>query len=269
MLRYLLLLLAFTPIAEVVAHPISLSSAVIDVKPTAIDVEIEIMLEDLVLYHHLAANGEMKYAADDLKRAAKALRELLLNWFSILDGDGQRLKGEFKAEDAKDIDDAGVGQTELMRRTVRYQLNYSLAHRLSSSPSKKDGRRLVRVTAVMDLHILKDGTVGDRPTQILYGRPHTTEFNWDQKASGKRLSMSELRAQREQQKRDRLGIASYTGLYSFLYITRFEVRHELLIPLVTMDSGYPSRAKIAISWRWTSSNGLGRASRSSLKRKAR
>lgn len=51
--------------------------------------------------------------------------------------------------------------------------------------------------------------------------------------------MSELRAQREQQKRDRLGIASYTGLYSFLYITRFEVRHELLVPLVTMEQWLP------------------------------
>ena len=97
--------------------------------------------------------------------------------------------------------------------------------------------------AVMDLHILKDGTVGDKPTQILYGRPHTTEFNWDQQPSGKRLSMSQLRAQREQQKRDRLGIASYTGLYSFLYITRFEVRHELLIPLVTMEQWLPIQRK--------------------------
>ncbi len=93
--------------------------------------------------------------------------------------------------------------------------------------------------AVMDLHVLKDGSVGDKPSQILYGRPHTTEFNWDQKPAGKRLSMSELRAQREQQKRDRLGIASYTGLYSFLYITRFEVRHELLIPLVTLEQWLP------------------------------
>ncbi len=51
--------------------------------------------------------------------------------------------------------------------------------------------------------------------------------------------MSELRARREQQKRDRLGIASYTGLYSFLYITRFEVRHELLVPLVTLEQWLP------------------------------
>ena len=244
MLRYLLILFAIIPAAQAWAHPISLSSAVIDVKANSIDVEIEIMLEDLVLYHHLAANGEMKYSAEDLKRAATAHRNLLLEWFSILDGEGQRLKGEIKSQDARDIEDAGVGQTELMRRTVRYQLVYPVAAppKFLTFQQKMGGETSV-LPAVMDLHILKDGTVGDKPTQILYGRPHTTEFNWDQKAAGKRLSMSELRAQREQQKRDRLGIASYTGLYSFLYITRFEVRHELLIPLVTLEQWLPIERK--------------------------
>lgn len=242
MSRYCLCLLlflgSFASLAE--AHPISMSSAVIDVKAGAIDVEIEIMLEDLVLFHRLAADGEMKYSAEDLRRAATAHRDLLLQWFTILDGEGQRLKGEVKSQDAKEIEDAGVGQTELMRRTVRYQFTYPLA----SAPKfltfqQKMGGDTSVLPAVMDLHVLKDGSVGDKPSQILYGRPHTTEFNWDQQPTGKRLSMSELRAQREQQKRDRLGIASYTGLYSFLYLTRFEVRHELLIPLVTLEQWVP------------------------------
>ncbi len=87
-----------------------MSSAVIDVKSGSIDVEIEIMLEDLVLFHRLAADGEMKYAAEDLRRAATAHRDLLLQWFTILDGEGQRLKGEGKSQDTKEIEDAGVGR---------------------------------------------------------------------------------------------------------------------------------------------------------------
>ncbi len=116
--------------------------AVIDVKPASIDVELEIMLEDLVMVHQLAADGNMQYSAEDLRRAAKAHPELLLRWFTILDADGQRLKGELKAQDATEIADQGVGQTELMRRTVRYQFVYPLA-----APPKffdihaKDGRR--------------------------------------------------------------------------------------------------------------------------------
>ncbi len=224
----------------VYAHPILQSMAVIDVKPASIDVELEIMLEDLVMVHQLAADGNMQYSAEDLRRAAKAHPELLLRWFTILDADGQRLKGELKAQDATEIADQGVGQTELMRRTVRYQFVYPLAAppRFLTFMQKMGGETSV-LPAVMDLHILKEGTIGDKPAQILFGRPHTTEFDWKQVASGKRLSMSELRARREQQKRDRLGIASYTGLYSFLYITRFEVRHELLVPLVTLEQWLP------------------------------
>ncbi len=113
---------------------------------TEIEVEIEIMLEDLVLYHRLAADGEMRYAADDLRKAAQAHRELLLKWFTILDSDGQRLKGEFKAEDAKEIDGA-IGQTELMRRTVRYQLSYhSLLRQVLDIPTE-DGRRDLRLAS--------------------------------------------------------------------------------------------------------------------------
>lgn len=243
MLRTLLIWLVCWPLTAA-AHPISLSSAVIDVKQNLIDVEIEIMLEDLVLYHRLTADGDMKYSADDLRRASIAHRALLLEWFTILDADGQRVKGEFKSQDDKEIEQAGVGQTELMRRTVRYQLLYPLkiAPKFLTFMQKMGGQASV-LPAVMDLHILKDGSVGDRPTQILFGRPHTTEFNWDRPTSEKRLSMTELRAQREQQKRERLGIASYTGLYSFVYITRFEVRHELLIPLVTLEQWLPVQRK--------------------------
>lgn len=240
MLRFLLLVIACFPLSAAWAHPISISSAVIDVKRHSIEVELEIMLEDLVLYHRLVADGDMKYSAADLRRAALTHRDLLLQWFTILDGEGQRLQGEFKSHDEKEIDPGGIGQTELMRRTVRYQLVYPLsaAPRFLTFTQKMGGESSV-LPAVMDLHILKDGSVGDKPTQILFGRPHTTEFDWEARPAGKRLSMSELRAQREQQKQERLGIASYTGVYSFLYITRFEVRHELLIPLVTLEQWLP------------------------------
>lgn len=240
MLRYLLIILSSLCASVASAHPISLSSAVINVKSDVVEVELEIMLEDLVLYHKLVANGQMQYAADDLRKAAQAHQTLLLEWFSVLDADGQRLKGTVQSHDAQEIDEQGTGQTELMKRVVRYQLKYALSvpPKFLTFMQKMGGETSV-LPAVMDLHILKDSTVADKPTQIFFGRPHTTELDWSQRTGGKRLSMSELRALREQQKKARLGLASYTGLYSFLYITRFEVRHEILIPLVTLEQWLP------------------------------
>ena len=66
------------------AHPISLSSTIVNVHANRIDVEIEITLEDLVLFHQLKANGEMNYAADDMKSAAQKHRQFLLGYFTIL-----------------------------------------------------------------------------------------------------------------------------------------------------------------------------------------
>ncbi|HUP80352.1 MAG TPA: hypothetical protein VM260_17485, partial [Pirellula sp.] len=65
------------------AHPISLSSTIVDVHANRIEVEIEIMLEDLVLLHRLTANGEMKFAAADLKSAAQKHRQFVLDYFTI------------------------------------------------------------------------------------------------------------------------------------------------------------------------------------------
>ena len=45
--------------------------------------------------------------------------------------------------------------------------------------------------------------------------------------------------------KQQLGIASYSGLYSFFYITPHEVRHEILIPLLTLDEWTPIKRKDA------------------------
>ncbi|MCC6509893.1 MAG: hypothetical protein IT423_12350, partial [Pirellulaceae bacterium] len=65
------------------------------------------------------------------------------------------------------------------------------------------------------------------------------KLNWTKPEAAGRISMADLRKQREEQLRERLGIASYTGLFSFLYVTRFEVRHEVLIPLLTLEQWLP------------------------------
>ncbi|HAC92797.1 MAG TPA: hypothetical protein DCF63_19515, partial [Planctomycetaceae bacterium] len=48
-----------------------------------------------------------------------------------------------------------------------------------------------------------------------------------------------MRKRRKEQFQEGLGISSYSGLYSFLYINRFEVRHEILIPLLTLKQWLP------------------------------
>ncbi len=218
------------------AHPLSFSSAVVDVTKSGIKVDLEIMVEDLVLYHRLQADGQMKFSAADLLAAADKHQEFLLKYFNVLDANGNRLQGKIQSSNREQIDKGGVGQTELMRRTV----GYTIVYELSSQPNhltffQNFGGVDATLPAVMDLYVLQNGKFFGKSEQIAHGKPHTVEFDWNQPADAPGLTFAELRKQRAERTRSRLGIGSYSGLYSFLYINRFEVRHEVLIPLVTLE----------------------------------
>ena len=223
------------------AHPISLSSTIVNVHANRIDVEIEIMLEDLVLFHQLKANGEMNYAADDLKSAAQKHRQFLLGYFTILDADGQRLTGQIQNVHLEQIEPNGVAQSDMMRRSIRYEIVYVMKEQkpLFLTFMQNFGGDSAVLPALMDLHVLQQDAFVEKSTQIVHGRPHTVQLDWKRKQDGDRLTFADLRKKHAEQLQDRLGISSYTALFSFLYITRFEVRHEILIPLLTLEKWVP------------------------------
>ncbi len=232
------LLLSTAPLR---AHPISLSSVIADVQDDQVLVEMQIMLEDLVLYHRLAADGELNYSANDLQQAAKKHRKFVLDYFSIFDSDGSRLVGSIDEELLDQIDPMGVAQTDLMRRSIAYTITYPLKQakpKFLTFVQNFGGPKAV-LPAVMDLHVLHKGMFVEKSTQIVYSRPHTISLDWQRNADGKRATFAEIRKQHGEQLQARLGISSYTGLFSFLYITRFEVRHEILVPLLTLEQWLP------------------------------
>lgn len=217
-------------------HPVSLSSAIVEVREDELVVDLEIMLEDLVMYQSLAADGEMRYPAELMLQAAKQHRDFLLEYFSILDGDGNRLKESSVTENFEQISAGGVLQGELMSKVVTYRVQYPL---MNSKPKfltflQTFGGKNSALPAIMDLSVWHRDRL-EHSSQLAYGKPQSFKFDWERAYENKRPSFAELRKKRKEQFEDSLGIASYTGLYSFVYINRFEVRHELLVPLLTLE----------------------------------
>lgn len=217
-------------------HPVSLSSAIVEVREDELVVDLEIMLEDLVMYQSLAADGEMRYPAEVMLQAAKQHRDFLLEYFSILDGDGNRLKESSVTENFEQISAGGVLQGELMSKVVTYRVLYPL---MNSKPKfltflQTFGGKNSALPAIMDLSVWHRDRL-EHSSQLAYGKPQSFKFDWERAYENKRPSFAELRKKRKEQFEDSLGIASYTGLYSFVYINRFEVRHELLVPLLTLE----------------------------------
>ena len=222
--------------ALIAIHPVSLSSAIVEVREDELIVDLEIMLEDLVMYQSLAADGEMRYSAEQLRKAAKQHRDFLLEYFSILDVDGNRLKESIVTENFEQITDEGALQSELMSKVVTYRVQYPLT---MTKPKfltflQTFGGKNSALPAIMDLSVWHRDRQ-EHSSQLAFSKPQTFKFDWERAYENKRPSFAELRKKRKEQFEDSLGIASYTGLYSFVYINRFEVRHELLVPLLTLE----------------------------------
>ncbi|XZE18378.1 hypothetical protein SH449x_003670 [Pirellulaceae bacterium SH449] len=222
--------------ASVAIHPVSLSSAIVEVREDELIVDLEIMLEDLVLYQSLVADGEMRYSAEQLQAAAIKHRDFLLEYFSILDVNGRRLKEDSASENTEQIPENGVHQSELMSKVVLYRVRYELKETKPQYLTflQNFGGKNSALPAIMDLSLWHRDRM-EHATQLAFGKPQSFKFDWERVYENKRPSFAELRKKRKEQFEESLGISSYTGLYSFLYINRFEVRHELLIPLLTLE----------------------------------
>jgi hypothetical protein len=64
--------------------------------------------------------------------------------------------------------------------------------------------------------------------------PETFRFDWQNPVLNEEDSQEEWESWFEEQREKNLGIESYSSVYSFIYITNYQVRHEILIPLATL-----------------------------------
>ncbi|MGY8649584.1 MAG: hypothetical protein ACKVKM_02125, partial [Verrucomicrobiia bacterium] len=86
---------------------------------------------------------------------------------------------------------------------------------------------------------LQTGVWIEKPVQLQPGQPHTVALDWENPPDQAPQNWRELRKKRAEEFQKRLGITSYSGLYSYIYLTDREVRHEILVPLLTFEKWLP------------------------------
>ena len=67
--------------SRIVAHPISMSTAVADIYQDRVQVELRILTEDLMFYHSIEADGDQLLSRKNLLEAAEAHRAFLKKYF--------------------------------------------------------------------------------------------------------------------------------------------------------------------------------------------
>ncbi|MEE2844483.1 MAG: hypothetical protein VX761_08230 [Planctomycetota bacterium] len=227
-------------VASVSAHPISLTDAVVDVRSDHVQIKLGVAIEDLVLYYELKANKEFKYPADKLREMSKVHQSFIHERLQIRGADGKLLTGSVQGMDTTQIPEGGVLQTEIKSRSISYQIKYAVAqpHRFLTIRQMFGELQ----PASMDCLLLHNGFLLEKARQLASGQTYTIELDWGNPPT-ERPDYKTFRQNKEKQLRQRLGIASYSVLYSFLYITPREVRHEILIPMLTLEKWLPLQRK--------------------------
>ena len=225
---------------KVVAHPISLTDVIFDVREDHVQVRLGMAVEDLVLHYELTANKQYRIASDALKEAADKYRDFLEPRLQLRTANGELLPAEFQSMNLAQLPEEGVLQTELKQRWITYQWKFPTPTRPQFITIRHEFGE--SQPASMYCLLLHNGFLAERPRQLASGQSYTLELDWENPPT-KRPNYTAIKANREKQLRQRLGISSYSALYSFLYITPREVRHEVLIPLLTLERWVPVERK--------------------------
>ena len=172
-------------------------------------------------------------------------RDFIANYFSIRDAEGQLLAGEICRLDLSHIPPEGVPQKALMARNVFYHVIFPLAQpQTFLTFTQAFGGRDAMLPAVMELMVFQNRVVRQQSVQLQQNKPHTVRFDWNNPPSASTQRGRPDVFQKQKEFQQQLGITSYSSLYSFIYITDRTVRHEILIPLVTLEQWLPlNRAK--------------------------
>ncbi len=218
-------------------HPVSVTQAYAYVTRDAVDVKLEVFLEDLFLFHNLKPNDQDFLEPDIIQQGIELHKDFLLEKFVIRDLAGERLRGQMlEVQKKKDLPPEGVPLGELMAHTLVFRVQFVLPLppeflTVSQHFTGADGL----VPAEMNLVVKQENAGEAHMATLRPDTPETVRFNWDNPPLSAEASEEERKNWEKKQKEETLGITSYSSVYSFLYIEDFEVRHEILIPLLTLE----------------------------------
>ncbi len=222
--------------AVAAAHPVSVTETAAFVTRDKVSVRISVFVEDLFLFHNLKPNEQDFLEPNVIRDGIEKHETFLLERFVIRDVAGAKLSGRVVGVKEFEMPTEGVPMAELMAHKLEFRLEYELLQPpefLTFSQHLVD--QDVLIPAEMKL-VIKQENAGTPFGAVLQpDHPETVRFSWDNPALPAEASEEEWEAWYQKQREETLGITSYSSVYSFLYIEDFEVRHEILIPLLSLE----------------------------------
>lgn len=217
------------------AHPVSVVEADIYVNRAQITMRLKCFAEDLELLQGVEALENGLYDSDELLDATKDHAEYLAERITIRDANGNLFQPKITEIIDIEIPEEGIKAGMLMN----YPMGFEIEFKYDKPPEFITVQQnMVAEGALLpsELKILLKQAGSDTPYMHMMkpGAPETFRFDWDKPILSTDASEKEWEVWFEEQREKNLGITSYSSVYSFIYITTHEVRHEVLIPLATL-----------------------------------
>ncbi len=219
------------------AHPISLINATVEVSSNAVAARLEVMFEDFVMLYGYTPDRDNYISRANLQEGMSRHGELLLRDFMMRDREGQLLPGKVAGVESPVLPERGVLVEDLMQTKVVYRLLYPAAR----PPEYLTFQQKIGNTGGSFLPLILQLTVTQagaepRPTVVLTGEGEVQTFKLDWSGAGPQPQGPVTANVAGEQAPGNMGIESYGSIYAFLYIEPAEVRVEILMPLVTLET---------------------------------
>lgn len=219
------------------SHPVSVVEADIYVTQFKVTVKLKAFAEDLELLQGVEALNDGFYDSEELLDATNDHANYLAERIELITADGLKLPAKIVEIIHFDIPEEGIRQGQLMNYTMGFVLEYDL-----EEPPEfiTINQRMVAEDMLLpsELKVILKQAGSDQPFMKMMkpDQPETFRFDWDDPALTSDASDEDWESWFEKQREKTLGIQSYSSVYSFIYITHYEVRHEVLIPLASLAS---------------------------------
>ena len=215
-------------------HPFVQTVADVFVNPRSLTVRISSSADELDLIHGIIPLENGKYDTGELLEGVEIHAEFLLERFEIYDPAGNKLEGKVTEKPDWEIPAEGVDSGRL----VDYMLDFTFEYRLKERPEYLTFQNSIidynfALPSEVKLLVKQAGSDVPYADVLKLKHPKTIRFDWD-KPLKNHLTGAELREWFNETREKTLGITSYGGVYSFIYITPREIRHEILIPLANL-----------------------------------
>ncbi len=216
-------------------HPVSVTRTQLYVTREQATAKIVVFLEDLFLFHDLRPNDTDFLEPNVIAQGISLHKKFIAERFVLRDVSGRPLTGRVVDVQAK-LPEEGVPLAELMAHQLTFELEYEFGlppEFLTISQQFTDEEAIL--PSEMQVVLQQEGVGEVLTVELRPGDVESVRLNWESPPLSQEASDKERRQWEAQQKAQTLGITSYSSVYSFLYIDQSEVRHEILIPLLTLE----------------------------------